>query len=163
MSKNIRALDRSILKISLPRFSLPCGTFSTFHFFLLPLKTVGFFFVCFHRLYILKKRTPARSILKFCRFILVFISFAQNNAPVRSIRKNSIVIPHMPVGFWLFRCTVARHVVDTLPSRKHLGRALVRFRITRSLETSSKNRRSMLIFDQTIGDFAFKVVLLEGS
>ena len=41
------------------------------------------------------------------------------------------------------------------------GRALVRFRIALSLETSSKNRHFMLIFDQKIEDFAFKLVLLE--
>ena len=51
--------------------------------------------------------------------------------------------------------------LGTLGSRKHLGRALVRFKIALSLGASSKNLRSMLIFDQKIGDFAFKVILLE--
>ena len=50
-----------------------------------------------------------------------------------------------------------------LPSRKHFGCALVRFKIALSLGASSKNRRSMLIFAQKIGDFAFKVVSAEGS
>ena len=52
--------------------------------------------------------------------------------------------------------------MGTLPSRKHLGCVLVCFKIALSLETSSKNRRSMLILIQKNGDFAFKVVLLEG-
>ena len=49
-----------------------------------------------------------------------------------------------------------------LPSRKHFGRALVRFKIALSLRASSKNRRFMLIFGQK-NDFAFKIVVVEGS
>ena len=49
-----------------------------------------------------------------------------------------------------------------LPSRKHFGRALVRFKIALSLRASSKSWRFMLIFGQE-NDSAFKIVVVEGS
>ena len=56
-----------------------------------------------------------------------------------------------------FYSAVARHALGILPSRKHLGSALVRFKIALSLETSSKTQHSMLTFDQKVGDLAFKI------
>ena len=55
--------------------------------------------------------------------------------------------------------------MGTLPSRKHLGRALLRFKIALSLESRGILKKSAFYVDfrsKNRRDFAFKVVLLEG-
>ena len=74
-------------------------------------------------------------------------------------------VSFFPNSLWGSTCLDAQSpaVIRVLPSRKHLGRALVRLKIALSLKTSSKNRQFLSIFEQKIRSLAFKVLLVEGS
>ena len=97
------------------------------------------------------------------------------NLPGRNDCCSFAVAPHVffvvPVSLffltflWVSSCLMCCRppCLRALPSRKHLGRALVRLKSALSLGASSKKHRCIAMFDQQIGYFAFKAVLLEGS
>ena len=69
------------------------------------------------------------------------------------------ITPHIQCWVLIVSCAVAR----TLTACSSVARAHVHSKIELSLETSSKNRRCLSIFDQKIQALAFKVLLVGGS